>query len=122
MRNEQRSQYLNRRDILSLLSDEEIAQVSAEDKAVPLSEGDEYLDLGDLEHGVRRARGAAMSMRHVLPRKAVHADTWSDILVQLEMLRVAPPESGVMHVARRPLESWSVATSPRVADELVASE
>jgi hypothetical protein len=89
MQDEQRSQYLNRGSILNLLSDEEIAQVSRADSAVRLAEGEEYLDLGDLEHGVRRAQGAAMSMRRVLPRKAVHAATWSDILAQLALLRVA---------------------------------
>jgi len=89
MQDEQRSQYLNRGSILNLLSDEEIAQVSRADSAARLAEGEEYLDLGDLEYGVHRADGAAMSMRRVLPRKAVNAATWSDILAELALLRVA---------------------------------
>ena len=101
MQNEQRSQYLNRSGVLKLLTDEEIAQVSREDAAARLSEGDEYLDLGNLEHGVRQAHGAAISMRRVLPKKAVHADTWSDILVQLDMLRVTKPDSGATQAATR---------------------
>ena len=122
MQNEQRSQYLNRRGILSLLTDEEIAQVSKEDAAVPLSEGDEYLDLGELEQGVRQAHGAALSMRLVLPKKVVHADTWSEILVQLEMLPRAKPDSGATQVARPPLELRHVAMFPRLAEELAASK
>jgi len=93
MHDEQRSQYLNRGGILKLLSDEEIARVSRADSAVRLQAGEEYLDLGDLEHGVRRALGAAMSMRHVLPRKAVDAETWSGILALLPRLRVAPAQA-----------------------------
>ncbi|MEO8177392.1 MAG: hypothetical protein ABI895_01040 [Deltaproteobacteria bacterium] len=97
MQDERRSQYLNRGRILKLLSDEEIAQVSQADNAVCLSEGDEYLDLGELDRGVRQAQGTAMEMRHVLPRKAVGDDTWSDILVQLAMLRATRPDSRASH-------------------------
>jgi hypothetical protein len=93
MQSDQRSQYLNRSRILRLLSDEEIARVSKSDTTVWLAEGDEYLDLGDLERGVRQAHGAALAMRRVLPRKAVPADTWSDILVQLALLQVATEDT-----------------------------
>ena len=92
MQNQQRSQYLNRGGILKLLSDEEIAGVSRADTAARLSAGDEYLDLADLKHGVRQAPGTAMSMRHVLPKRAVDADTWSGILAQLAKLRVQPQQ------------------------------
>lgn len=122
MQDEPRSRYLNRSGILKLLTDEEIAQVSTGHAAVCLSEGDEYLDLGDLEHGVRQAHGTAISMRRVLPKKAVPADTWSDILVQLSMLRVARPESEASQVVRTPIHSQHVAMFTRSADDLAASK
>jgi hypothetical protein len=109
---DRRSQYLNRGRILELLSDEEIAQVSQADDAVCLSEGEEYLDLGELDRGVRQAHGTAMAMRRVLARKAVGADTWSDILVQLSLLRTAKPDSRVSQV-RESAVGWR-------SDELTA--
>ena len=110
MPNEQRSHYLNRGRILKLLSDEEIAQVSRADVAVRLSEGEEYLDLGDLERGVRRAQGTAMSMRGVLSKKAVSVHTWSDILTQLAM-PIGSPDSMALPHSRASPESAVLARS-----------
>jgi hypothetical protein len=87
MRNEQRTQYLTRAGILKLLSDEEVASVSAAETAERLSDGDEFLDLKHPEHGVRRARNLTRTpMGQVLPRKAVHADTWNKIIDHLTRL------------------------------------
>ena len=74
---------ITRDAILSLLSDDEVAGVSTAETAPQLSEGDEYLDLGQLDQGVRRAHGTATPMGRVLPRKAVHETTWGKILTQL---------------------------------------
>jgi hypothetical protein len=69
--------------ILNLLSDEEVARVSTAETAAHLLDGDEYIDLGQLEQGVRRAVGTATPMGRVLPRKAVHENTWSKIVTRL---------------------------------------
>jgi hypothetical protein len=83
MKNEQSIEYIARDVILSLLSDAEVARVSTAETAPRLSNGDEYIDLEDLERGVQRALGAAASMGHVLPRKAIGDDTWTKIVTQL---------------------------------------
>jgi hypothetical protein len=75
--------YVTRDSVLKLLSDDEVARVSTAETAARLADGDEYLDLEHLDQGVRRADGTATPMGRVLPRKAVHADTWSKILMQL---------------------------------------
>jgi predicted transcriptional regulator len=83
MKTDARTEYLTRDSILKLLSDEEVAKVSMAETAVRLLEGDEYLDLEQLEQGVRRAGGAATPMGRVLPKNAVHANTWNKILMVL---------------------------------------
>jgi hypothetical protein len=83
------SHQTKRNGILSLLSDEEVARVSTAETAARLLDGDEYIDLGQLEQGVRRAEGTATPLGRVLPRKAVHELTWSKIVTQLG----APPTS-----------------------------
>jgi hypothetical protein len=75
--------------ILNLLSDDEVASVSTAETAPRLLDGDEYIDLGQLEQGVRRAVGTTSPLGRVLARKAVHESTWSKIVTQLG----APPTS-----------------------------
>jgi hypothetical protein len=94
MKNDAQTEYIMRDSILKLLSDEEVASVSTAESAARLSDGDEYLDLEQLDHGVRRAQGTATPMGHVLPRKAVHENTWSKILTQLAARGIATPHSG----------------------------
>jgi hypothetical protein len=83
MKNDERAAYEIRDSILKLLSDDEVAKVSTAETAVRLANGDEYLDLEHLDQGVLRGGEAATPMGRVLPKKAVHADTWSKILAQL---------------------------------------
>jgi hypothetical protein len=87
MKNDDRAAYVVRDAILKLLSDDEVARVSTAETAPRLANGDEYLDLEHLDQGVRRAGGTATPMGPVLPRNAVHPDTWSAILARL----TAPP-------------------------------
>jgi hypothetical protein len=61
--------------------------VSTAETAASLSTGDEYLDLEHIEDGVQRAGSSPVPMGRVLPRKAVHADTWTKILAQLTPTR-----------------------------------
>jgi hypothetical protein len=83
MNSDKRPEYLSRENILRVLSDEEVALVSTAETAPCLLVGDEYLDLEHLDLGVRRARGPTRPMGRLLPRKAVHDDTWTKIVGQL---------------------------------------
>ena len=88
MNSDGRFEFVARDRILSLLSDDEIASVSNAESAARLSDGDEYIDLEQLDQGVRRAPPSAAVMGRVLPRKAVHDITWSKILTQLASPRI----------------------------------
>ena len=79
-----RGEQVTRDTILKLLSDEENARVSTGEAAARLNEGAEYLDLQHLDRGVQRAKtGSQAPMGHILPRSAVAAETWSNILARL---------------------------------------
>ncbi|HPH30141.1 MAG TPA: hypothetical protein PLA87_25020, partial [Pseudomonadota bacterium] len=54
--------FIKRNDLLKLLSDNEVASVSLAETAVQLSDGDEYLDLSNLDKGVRSARKETIPM------------------------------------------------------------
>ena len=73
-----------REGIMKLLSHDENARVSNAE-AKPLSAGEEYIDLGDLEAGVQTATAemTAEDATAILPRSAVHDQTWKRILAQL---------------------------------------
>jgi hypothetical protein len=86
---DERTDFLTRENILKALSDEEVASVSTAETAARLSDGDEYLDLQQLKQGVQRAAGPTEPMARVLPKNAVHADTWKKILTQLVALPFA---------------------------------
>jgi hypothetical protein len=94
MKNEKRSEYVTRESILKLLSDNENGSVATAETAAHLLDGDEYLDLEQLQHGVQRAPGSALPMGQVLPRKAVHANTWGKILAQLAVSSSATAHAG----------------------------
>jgi hypothetical protein len=83
MQNDTKTEYITRDRLLKLLSDDEVASVSTAETAMRLSDGDEYLDLDHLDRGVLTAHRPVTPMGSVLPKKAVHADTWSKILTQL---------------------------------------
>jgi len=84
MTNELRSRYTKRDKIMKLLSDDEVARVSTAETARGLAEGDEYLDLEHLDRGVLRAPDTHTPMGHVLPKKALHALTWTTVLAELK--------------------------------------
>lgn len=86
-----KAELLTRDAILMILSDDEVASVSTSETAISLSDGTEYLDLEQLEHGVQKAgKGAVTIMGRILPRKAVHEKTWTRILAELAKLKVLP--------------------------------
>ena len=79
----QRAGYVARDIILKLLSNDEVARVSAAEAAFSLANGDEYFDLEHLDQGALRAKAATkVTMGHVVPCSAVSNDTWSKILAQ----------------------------------------
>ncbi len=84
MTGDKRTAYVTRESVLKLLSNEEVARVSTAETAPRLPAGDEFVDLEHLDKGVQRADGIAPPMGHVLPKKAVHPDTWSKILTHLQ--------------------------------------
>jgi hypothetical protein len=90
-----RTELVARHSILTLLSDDEVASVSMAESAFALSHGDEYLDLTQLERGVRLAAGASTPLSNVLPRRAVCDATWSKVLTELEAYRAATAHFGV---------------------------
>jgi hypothetical protein len=89
MKNEQLATGVLRSGIISLLSEEEIARVSAAETWNCLAVGEEYIDLEQLDHGVCLAMGVPPHMGRILPRRAVHRDTWSKILTQLTGMDMA---------------------------------
>jgi hypothetical protein len=89
MMSNRRTEYLTRTGILMALSDHEIARVCTAETADRLLEGDEYLDLEELHRGVRHALGMTTPTSRVLPRKAIHQNTWIKILTRM----AAPPSA-----------------------------
>jgi len=89
MKNDNRSRYVTRESVLMLLSDDEVSAVATAETATRLPDGDEYLDMEQLDQGVQRAHQKKTPMGRVLPKKAVQKDTWEKILKQL------PAHSGV---------------------------
>lgn len=93
MKGNKRIEYVTRDRILKLLTDDDISRVTMAETAECLSDGDEYVDLEELDQGVRRALGATTPMGNVLPRKAVHENTWHDILAVLAAPRMVAARS-----------------------------
>ena len=85
---------LERNEIMNILSDEEIARVSTAEAASKLAPGDEYLDLEQLGTGVHRATGTMAPISRLLPRSAVHEDTWAKLLTHLSSMPVAAAPPG----------------------------
>ena len=86
MNDSNRNELVFRENILKLLSDDEVASVSTAEAASSLASGEEFLDLEQLGRGVQKARSTAPAMGRVLPRKAVHDQTWRKILAEVAAL------------------------------------
>jgi hypothetical protein len=78
-----RSQYVTRESVLMLLSNDEVASVATAETAARLADGEEYLDMEQLDQGVQRAHQKKTPMGRVLPKKSIHENTWQKILKQL---------------------------------------
>jgi len=77
------AEFASRASLMKLLSDDEVARVSSIEASARLADGDEYVDLEHVERGVQWARGTTTAMARALPRKSVHANTWSKIVTQV---------------------------------------
>ncbi len=83
-----KTEYLTRDAIMKLLSDDEIARVSARESGPTLVAGDEYVNLMELTMGVRRMEtDTDIRMSEIVPRSAVAAATWTKICAHLEANR-----------------------------------
>jgi hypothetical protein len=72
---------LNREAILKLLTDAEVSKVSRAEGEQRLVEGDEYIDLEDLDSGVQLVQAVPRTTPgHALPRSAVSEGTWAKIV------------------------------------------
>jgi hypothetical protein len=77
-------EYLTRDSILKLLSDSELAWVSAREGGPALADGDEYVDLQHLHQGVLRVHAATrITIGEVLPRSAIAEKTWQQVCARL---------------------------------------
>ena len=85
-----KAELITRDAILMILSDDEVAAVSTSETAENLPDGDEFLDLEQLERGVQIAAKGAVTMGRIVPRKAVHKNTWTQIQAELAKLSSAP--------------------------------
>ena len=84
-----RTEFVFRVSILGMLSDDEVASVSTAETAMGLADGDEYLDMEQLDRGVQLADRKKTPMGRVLPKKSVHQVTWEKIIKQLPAPTVA---------------------------------
>lgn len=75
-----------RASILKLLTDAEVARVLRAGTGQCLRSGDEYVDLNQLDRGVRRVGRKMSPTGLVLARKGVAESTWLEITEQLLVL------------------------------------
>lgn len=96
MNNEKRSDLFTRDSVMELLSDDDIARVTAAESATSLVDGDEYIDLEQLDQGIRTVAGgtAAIAVGRVIAKKAVQERTWDRVVAQLASRRIVPVQSG----------------------------
>jgi hypothetical protein len=72
---------LKREAILGLLTDAEVSKVSRAEGEPRLVEGDEYVDLEDLDSGVQLVQAVPRTAPgHALPRSAVSEGTWAKVV------------------------------------------
>jgi hypothetical protein len=83
MKNTKRAAYVARDSIVNLLTDDEVAQVSTAESEIRLADGDEYVDLEQLDRGIQRATDGTAALGHLISRKAVQESTWDKILLAL---------------------------------------
>jgi len=91
MKHNKRHVSMTRETVMKLLSDQEVTKMRFAGTTTKMADGEEYLDLDQLVHGVQHAKGSGMLMGSFLPRKLLGADTWSRILKHLNVEALATP-------------------------------
>lgn len=75
----------NRNAILKILWKDDIAFVGRAEIPARLQRGDEFIDLQLLARGIQRALCVTAPMGGMLARKAIQANTWLQIVAQLNL-------------------------------------
>lgn len=84
---------VNRQNIVSILSDEEAANLGSETMQVQVRAGDEFIDLAEIDKGVQRAN-ESQRLTNVLLRSALAENTWRKIVTNLtarRLMALPPP-------------------------------
>lgn len=105
--------------IIALLSDDDIASVDRHSAAAEHSDVDEYVDLEQVDQGVRRGLGPPRPICRVVPRKAVHDATWTKIIACLGADRAQVASSCTKRCSTRsvPRRALPQAKTSRAAGE-----
>jgi hypothetical protein len=88
---------VTRENLLSILSDEEVATVGTPTTVAQVVAGDEYIDLAAIDRGVQRA-AESQRLNDVLVKRSVQENTWRKIVTNLNARRLmneppTPPPS-----------------------------
>jgi hypothetical protein len=84
MESNNKKEYITRQEILDMLSDEEVTKVAIEEEPSHFFEGDEYIDLENLEKGVQKFSAALKkNSNNILAHGAVSDETWGKIIEKL---------------------------------------
>lgn len=79
-----RNELSTRNSIMMLLTDAETARVTTAEAGPRLADGEEFLDLEQLERGIQSAASRTpIATGHIIPRSAVGNDTWNRIVTHL---------------------------------------
>lgn len=81
MKSKRENEFISRDNLLKILNDEEATRVLKNEPANQLADGDEFIDLAEIERGVQRA--GELNPTDVLARKALHENTWRKIVTNI---------------------------------------
>lgn len=81
MKTKKEYDFISRESLLKILSDDEASRLRMNEPATQLGDGDEFIDLMEIERGVQRA--GEVNPKDVLPRKALHENTWRKIVTNV---------------------------------------
>ncbi len=82
------TEYRVRRQVVELLSEAEAARLEKVLSTGILQDDEEYIEVDHVSLGVQRARtGVLLGRRRLILRRALDADTWSQLLALLDGVR-----------------------------------
>lgn len=96
MTDHKRADLVTKENLMKLLSDTEVANVSNTEKALGLNNGDEFIDLEHIKKGIQFASAKTKTPPgQVLSKKSVHAKTWTKILKELKVASSESADAGL---------------------------